>query len=105
MSIKGFFLEELLFEIPSSWKWVRLCRTTEIVSGVTKGSKTKEDTIELPYLRVANVQRGYLNLNDVKSISVPLSKAQKLYLQHGEILFNEGGDLDKLGRGWLCCES
>ncbi len=98
---KEFFPEELLFEIPETWKWVRLCRISEVVSGVAKGSKSKEETIELPYLRVANVQRGYLNLDEIKLISVPITKAKKLYLQPGDVLFNEGGDLDKLGRGWV----
>jgi len=101
LSNKEFFPEDLLFEIPETWKWVRLCRISEVVSGVAKGSKSKEETIELPYLRVANVQRGYLNLDEIKLISVPISKAKKLYLQPGDILFNEGGDLDKLGRGWI----
>jgi type I restriction enzyme S subunit len=32
---------------------------------------------------------------------VPPRKAASLRLQNGDLLFNEGGDRDKLGRGWV----
>jgi type I restriction enzyme S subunit len=37
----------------------------------------------------------------VKSIRVPTAKAAALRLLPGDILMNEGGDRDKLGRGWV----
>ncbi|WP_086479310.1 restriction endonuclease subunit S [Oceanospirillum sanctuarii] len=98
---KPFLDDELTFLIPESWHWVRLSKITEIVSGVAKGSKNKGDTVLRPYLRVANVQRGFLDLEEIKDIDVPESKAEALELKNGDILFNEGGDLDKLGRGWI----
>jgi len=52
-------------------------------------------------LRVANVQRGYLDLNEIKYIKVPGDKLPELLLEKGDVLFNEGGDRDKLGRGWI----
>lgn len=55
----------------------------------------------VPYLRVANVQRGYLDLSQMKMISAPANEIKQLTLEPGDILFNEGGDLDKLGRGWI----
>ena len=55
----------------------------------------------VPYLRVANVQRGYLDLTEVKEIEASESEIEALKLQPGDILFNEGGDRDKLGRGWI----
>lgn len=74
-----------------------------IVGGVTKDAKRETDPrlIELPYLRVANVQRGFLDLTEVTTIRVDPAKADKLRLLPGDILFNEGGDRDKLGRGWI----
>ncbi|GAB2949980.1 restriction endonuclease subunit S [Hafnia psychrotolerans] len=98
---KPFRVDEIVETIPNSWMWVRLAKITEIVSGIAKGSKSNEETMLLPYLRVANVQRGYLDLNEVKKIPVPASKFEKLKLISGDILFNEGGDIDKLGRGWI----
>lgn len=93
--------DEISTDLPSGWKWVRLCGITDVVSGVAKGSKTKEKTVSLPYLRVANVQRGYLDLSEVKYIDVAQSKGENLKLEKGDVLFNEGGDIDKLGRGWV----
>jgi type I restriction enzyme S subunit len=75
----------------------------EIASGVAKGSKRSADvaTREVPYLRVANVQRGYLDLKEVKTIQATEEEISELTLKHGDVLFNEGGDRDKLGRGWV----
>jgi type I restriction enzyme S subunit len=88
---------------PAHGKWTTLGEIAEIVGGVTKDSKRQQDPsfVEVPYLRVANVQRGYLDLTEVTTIKVPPDKAKALRLEPGDVLFNEGGDRDKLGRGWL----
>jgi type I restriction enzyme S subunit len=52
-------------------------------------------------LRVANVQRGYLDLTDIKLIDASEQDIADLCLKPGDVLFNEGGDRDKLGRGWI----
>ena len=84
------------------WKDLCLGDIADIQGGITKDSKKQSITDEeLPYLRVANVQRGYLVLNEMKTIRIPANKLAGLLLEHGDILFNEGGDLDKLGRGWI----
>jgi len=57
--------------------------------------------VERPYLRVANVQRGYLRLDEIKTIQVLARDAERMMLQPGDVLMNEGGDRDKLGRGWV----
>ncbi|MBO2454205.1 restriction endonuclease subunit S [Actinomadura barringtoniae] len=89
--------------IPNHWNWTRLGEIAEVVGGVTKDSKKQSDPTlpEVPYLRVANVQRGRLDLTNVSSIRVPSKKAKQLELQVGDVLLNEGGDRDKLGRGWI----
>jgi type I restriction enzyme S subunit len=89
-------------EIPSDWCYLRLESIAEIQGGITVDAKRKpDDTTLLPYLRVANVQRGFLDLSKMKDIQVPNDKVDELLLQSGDILFNEGGDRDKLGRGWV----
>lgn len=91
-----------LFDEPG-WAWTTLGEIAEIKGGVTKDSKRQNDPdfVEVPYLRVANVQRGYLDLSEVSRIRVSPKKADQLKLLPGDILFNEGGDRDKLGRGWV----
>lgn len=86
-----------------SWPWTTLGEVAEIKGGVTKDSKRQADPsfVEVPYLRVANVQRGRLALGDVTTIRVHPDTAKALCLKTGDVLMNEGGDRDKLGRGWV----
>ena len=87
---------------PESWAWARLDSIAALKGGITVDSKRKDSTARnVSYLRVANVQRGFLDLNEVKTIKAPASAIEELRLHVGDILFNEGGDRDKLGRGWI----
>jgi type I restriction enzyme, S subunit len=86
--------------LPPAWKWTRLKFVADVRGGLTLGkSYGAADLIELPYLRVANVQDGYLSLDEVVTVSVPQREADANLLQPGDVLMNEGGDDDKLGRG------
>jgi type I restriction enzyme, S subunit len=83
-----------------NWPVKLLSDVSEVVSGVTKGRKLKkEELISLPYIRVANVQDGHLNLNEIKTIDALPIDLEKYRLISGDILLTEGGDPDKLGRG------
>jgi type I restriction enzyme, S subunit len=85
---------------PKGWKVKALGELADIVSGVTKGKKYDGlKTVEVPYMRVANVQDGHLVLDEVKTISVSEEEGQRYLLQVGDVLLTEGGDPDKLGRG------
>ena len=55
--------------------------------------------IEVLYLRVANVQNGFVDTSDIATISVTTEEREKYALSPGEVLMTEGGDRDKLGRG------
>ncbi|MFJ7774102.1 restriction endonuclease subunit S [Streptomyces yangpuensis] len=71
-----------------------------VTAGVTLGSGPSGDgTIELPYLRVANVLDGSIDTTEVKTIRILRSQIERYALQAGDLLLTEGGDLDKLGRG------
>jgi type I restriction enzyme S subunit len=85
------------------WQEVILKEIAEIQSGIALGKKraAASQLIKRPYLRVANVQRGWLDLEEIKEIEVTEQEAWRLYLRPGDILMNEGGDRDKLGRGWF----
>ncbi len=88
--------------IPESWEWATLGTIGEIVGGATVDKKRKPAVpVTVPYLRVANVQRGHLDLTEIKSIIVERATADKLKLVSGDLLLNEGGDRDKIGRGWV----
>ena len=81
---------------------VKLGDISDLRSGVTKGRKLSvSETVKVPYLCVANVQDGFLDLSEVKTIEVSLKEAAKYCLQYGDVLITEGGDPDKLGRGCI----
>ena len=44
----------------------------------------------MSYLRVANVQRGWLNLDEIKTIFVTPEEKARLLLAQGDVLMNEG---------------
>lgn len=85
--------------IPIEWKRKRLDKVAIIQTGIAKNQNHKEECIELPYLRVANVQDGYLNLSEIKTINIHKDIAHRYRLEYGDVLLTEGGDFDKLGRG------
>jgi type I restriction enzyme S subunit len=88
--------------VPPSWSIQPLERCAVIQTGLAKGRKLKDrDTITLPYLRVANVQDGYLDLSEIKTIELYRSEAEHYKLHPGDVVVTEGGDFDKLGRGFV----
>lgn len=81
---------------------VRLGDVAEVVSGVAKGRKlVGKVTREVPYLRVANVQAGGLDLAEMKCIPATADEIAELAVRSGDVLLTEGGDFDKVGRGAL----
>jgi type I restriction enzyme S subunit len=91
---------EWLGEVPEHWRVCRLKHVGYIQSGIAKGKDLKDKiSISVPMLRVANVQDGYLNLDEVHQIDIEPEQLERYLLQNGDVLMNEGGDNDKLGRG------
>ncbi|MGI9217451.1 MAG: restriction endonuclease subunit S [Hydrogenophaga sp.] len=87
---------------PMGWPVAPLSEVAEVISGVAKGRKlTADEGVELPYMRVANVKDGYLDLGEVKTIEIKRTEVDKLRIEFGDLLMTEGGDPDKLGRGAL----
>lgn len=90
---------DLWFDFPESWSLTKFDDVFTIVSGVTKGQHVaSSEAVEIPYLRVANVQRGYLDLSLVKTLIVKAADRDRYALVSGDVLMTEGGDWDKLGR-------
>lgn len=78
---------------------VPLAEVADVRTGLAKGKTGQRDAINVPYLRVANVQDGRLDLREVKLIEVAREHVGRYALQAGDVLMTEGGDFDKLGRG------
>ncbi|MFJ5529167.1 hypothetical protein [Streptomyces sp. NPDC093261] len=78
----------------------RLDRLAEVTGGVTLGPRIPSgSSVELPYLRVANVQDGYICTDDIKTLRVAKESVERFRVRPGDVLLTEGGDFDKLGRG------
>lgn len=96
--------EEKPFELPEGWEWCLFEDVVDIQSGITKGRNlANRKLISIPYLRVANVQRGYLDLSEVKEIDIPEEEKDKYHVIKGDLLITEGGDWDTVGRTTVWC--
>ena len=88
--------------VPESWDIVLLEDCAFVQTGAAKGRKFGDaEVAQVPYLRVANVQDGHLDLIEMKSITIRKSEIERYRLQYGDVVLTEGGDFDKLGRGFI----
>ncbi len=71
----------------------------EIQAGITLGPLRKATRHPRRYLRVANVQRGYINLSDIASIEATPADERKYGLTAGDLLVVEGhANPEEIGR-------
>ena len=100
--VKSRFIEMFgdMFLNTMNWPEVKLNLIADIVSGITKGRKIKEDKLfEVPYMAVSNVKDGYIDWTTVKTILATSTEIKQYRLMPEDVLMTEGGDPDKLGRG------
>ncbi|MEX3003576.1 restriction endonuclease subunit S [Serratia fonticola] len=94
------------FDLPQGWEWCRFEDIVDIQSGITKGRNlVGRELISVPYLRVANVQRGYLDLSEIKIIEIPVDEKDKYHVKSNDLLITEGGDWDTVGRTAIWTDS
>ena len=85
--------------LPPAWARVRFEDIALVAGGVTLGRKLAErKTVTLPYLRVANVKRGKIDLTVIKEVSIAEDEIERYALRENDLLMTEGGDWDKVGR-------
>ncbi len=86
-------------KLPASWVTVRFEDVAFVSGGVTLGRKLGDrKSVTLPYLRVANVKRGEVDLDVIKEVSVAVDEIERYSLRDNDLLLTEGGDWDKVGR-------
>lgn len=99
--VKSTFLEMFGDPVKNKKRWpqIQLEKIAEIQGGLQVTSKREINTIELPYLRVANVYRNFLDLSIIKKIKVTKEEAQRARLKKNDILIVEGhGNPNEIGR-------
>ena len=100
-SHEGILQAALLGNSPpeSKFEFVLLGEIATVSYGLQKCPANRPGKHARPYLRVANVQRGYLDLREIKTINVPDIDMPKYRLGDGDILLCEGNSADLVGRG------
>lgn len=84
---------------PKGWELLSLEAVGVVQGGLQVTKKRSDYPIELPYLRVANVYRDLLNLDEVKLMRITDAEADRIKLQKGDILIVEGhGNPAEIGR-------
>ena len=105
--IKARFVEMFgdMYLNSKGWSETKLESMADVVSGITKGRKTKgEDLIEVPYMAVSNVKDGYIDWTTIKTIEATQNEIAQYRLLPNDVLMTEGGDPDKVGRGAIIKE-
>ncbi|RHP36927.1 type I restriction endonuclease subunit S [Blautia sp. AF34-10] len=105
--IKARFVEMFgdMYLNSKGWPEAKLESMADVVSGITKGRKTKaEDLTEVPYMAVSNVKDGYIDWTTVKTIEATQQEIEQYRLLADDVLMTEGGDPDKVGRGAIIKE-
>jgi type I restriction enzyme S subunit len=88
-----------LGELPDTWCWTAMGDVASISGGLTKNSRRADLSLQVPYLRVANVYANELRLDDIAKIGCSDQELARTLLQQGDLLIVEGnGSLDQIGR-------
>lgn len=86
--------DEINFEIPESWMWVRLGTLFMHNTGKALNSSNTEGT-ELPYITTSNVYWDGFELSNLKSMCFSESEIEKCIVVKGDLLVCEGGDIGR----------
>jgi type I restriction enzyme S subunit len=99
---KEFQQHHRLGQIPADWHVSRLRDNAEVTQGIALGPHRKPRQNATPYLRVANVQNGFVDSNDIKHIEATEEERAKYALREGDVLIVEGhANIEDLGRAAL----
>lgn len=91
--------QDELPDVPDGWAWALLGSITAIGGGIQKQPKRAPASNPMPFLRVANVGRGTLDLAEVHEIEVFEGELSRYGLARGDLLVVEGnGSPDQIGR-------
>ena len=79
--------EEIPYELPKGWKWVRLGEILELVEYWTS-EKAGLEVSQIPVLRMGNIQDGQVDFTELKYLDRKSKDIPKLYLKSKDLLFN-----------------
>ncbi|WP_312152016.1 restriction endonuclease subunit S [Pseudomonas sp.] len=83
--------------LPEGWVWASVDQLT-VEQKYGSSSKTNEDPIGVPVLRMGNIQDGNLDLSNLKYLPVDHAEFPGLHLQDGDLLFNRTNSPELVGK-------
>ncbi len=91
--------EEKSYALPKGWEWVRLGEVFDVTGGIQKTPKRTPLKNHYPYVGVSNVQRGWLDLSELKRFEIQGEELKKYRLHPDDLLVVEGnGSEQEIGR-------
>lgn len=93
--------EEKFFELPESWRWIRL---KKVIQDIAYGTSKKSDyNIQgVAILRIPNVSDGVLDLEDIKYTNLNESELERLSLEKDDLLIiRSNGSAEIVGKSIL----
>lgn len=92
--------DEIPFEIPTNWMWVRLGEIVSVFGGkrIPKGTKLQDTPTKYRYIRVADMEYNTVNIPSVKYISEEIYKKIKRYtISDQDVYITVAGTIGKVG--------
>ena len=86
--------EQIPFEIPNSWEWVRLGSVFQHNTGKALNSSNRTGKL-LKYITTSNLYWNYFQLDSLKEMYFTESEVEKCTVKKGDLLVCEGGDVGR----------
>ena len=86
--------EEIPFEIPGSWRWIRADNLFQHNTGKALNSSNSQGILH-PYITTSNVYWGHFSLDRVKEMPFTKDEFAKCSIVPGDLLVCEGGDVGR----------
>jgi restriction endonuclease S subunit len=81
--------------------WVSVADAGDVLMGRQRSPQYDQGIMPRPYLRVANVYDGFIDVNDIKQMDFSETEFQQYKLLLGDVLLNEGQSRELVGRSCI----
>ena len=89
--------QDIPYELPKSWDWIRLVDLSKQIDYGTS-QKANTDSSNVPVYRMGNIVDGQLVDDNFKYVSSSIDDLPRLYLQPNDILFNRTNSYELVGK-------
>ena len=87
-------IEEIPFDIPENWKWIRLGTLFQHNTGKALNSSNTKG-VKRQYITTSNLYWGYFKLDNLREMLFTDEETEKCSVQKGDLLVCEGGDIGR----------